>query len=77
MYKRLIIYQKISIYFFVANMGFYILNDSVLKKTVPIEVVGYSLFLSLGFFVGVNICIDALRKESKLSKRNFNQNTEN
>jgi hypothetical protein len=65
MYKRLIIYQKISIYLFAANMGFYILNDSILKKVVPIEIVGYSLFLSLGFFIGVNICIDLLRKASK------------
>ena len=77
MYKRLIIYQKISIYLFAANMGFYILNDSVLKKAVPIEIVGYSLFLSLGLFIGVNICIDVLRKESKLPKRSVNQNTDN
>ena len=77
MYKRLIIYQKISIYLFVANMGFYILNDSILKKAVPIEIVGYSLFLSVGFFIGVNICIDVLRKESKVIKRSVNQNTDN
>ena len=77
MYKRLIIYQKISIYLFAANMGFYILNDSILKKAVPTEIVGYSLFLSLGLFIGVNICIDVLRKESKLPKRRVNQNTDN
>jgi len=51
-------------------MVFYILNDSVLKKAFPIEIVGYSLFLILGLFIGVNICIDVLRKESKPSKRN-------
>ena len=77
MYKRLIIYQKISIYLFVANMGFYILNDSILKKAVPIEIVGYSLFLSVDFFIGVNICIDVLQKESKVIKRSVNQNTDN
>ena len=77
MYKRLIIYQKISIYLFAANMGFFILNDSILKKAVPNEIVGYSLFLSLGLFIGVNICIDVLRKESKLPKRRGNQNTDN
>ncbi len=77
MYKRLIIFQKVSIYLFAANMGFYILNDSILKKAVALESVGYSLFLSLGFFIGVNICIDVLRKESKLSKKNANQHINN
>jgi hypothetical protein len=77
MYKRLIIYQKISIYLFALNMGFYIINDSVLKKAIPIEIVGYSLFLSLGLFIGVNICIDVLRKDSKLPKRKSVQNTDN
>jgi hypothetical protein len=77
MYKRLIIYQKISIYLFALNMGFYILNDSVLKKAIPIEIVGYSFFLSLGLFIGVNICIDVLRKDSKLPKRKSVQNTDN
>jgi hypothetical protein len=77
MYKRLITYQKISIYLFAANMGFYVLNDSVLKKVVPIEIVGYSLFLSLGLFIGVNVCIDVLRKESKLQKRKNFHDTDN
>jgi hypothetical protein len=77
MYRRLIIYQKNSIYLFAANIGFYILNDSILKKAVPIEIVGYSLFLSLGFFIGVNICIDVLWKEAKLSKKNITQHSNN
>lgn len=65
MHRRLIIYQKLSAYLFALGILFYVVNDSLLKRKVPIEIVDYFLFFSLGIFIGVNICIDVMRNNSK------------
>ncbi len=73
MIKRLSLYSKISSFIFAASIGLHMVNDIFLKKKVPGEIIGYVFWFSLGLFIGVNCCIDVVkrfRKEPKdLSQR--------
>jgi hypothetical protein len=61
MSKRLLFYEKGSRYFFLINIFIYILNGTLLKKIIPIEIIGYFFFLSLGIFIGVQCCVSQIR----------------
>ena len=67
MVKRLNLYSRISSLLFVASILFYVLNDAIFESRVPLEIVGYIIFFSLGAFVGVQCCIDLLKKSKKES----------
>ena len=61
MVTRFTLYSQISIYFFALSVAFYLFNDAVLKYKVPLEIVGYLIFFSLGIFIGTQCCIDVIR----------------
>ena len=63
MVKRLSLYSKISIYFFASSIAFYVFNEAILKYKVPLEIVGYLIFFSLGLFIGTQCCIDVIRRK--------------
>ena len=50
---------------FILSIIIWIGNDAFLNKVIPEEVVGYFLFFSMGLFIGIQCCIDALRRLPK------------
>jgi hypothetical protein len=69
MYKRINILHRIFLSFFLLSLGVFIVNDSILKKRIPIEIVGYIFFLSLGIYVGFHVCLDELKRMNRKSGR--------
>jgi hypothetical protein len=67
MYKRINILHRIFLSFFIFSLGLYVVNDSILRKWIPIEIVGYIVFLSLGIYVGFHVCLDELKRMNKKS----------
>ena len=65
MNKRLTIYHRVSLFFFLFSIGLYIINDAFLKCKVHVEVVGYLLFLSLGIYIGFHVCLDEMKRLTK------------
>jgi len=62
--NRYFIFHRIFLFFFGFNIVFYIVNDAFLKK-IPLEIVGYSFFLSLGLYVGFHVCLGEVKRRAK------------
>lgn len=56
MWKRFIIYERIVSYNFLLNIGFYIANKELLNNIVPNEIEVALFFLSLGIYLGFQLC---------------------
>ncbi|WMW78120.1 hypothetical protein RF683_01360 [Flavobacterium sp. 20NA77.7] len=58
--------------FFMINLFLDILNKNILNSVIPIEIVGYLFWLSLGLFLGFKLCkyeySRTLRKQSEEQK---------
>jgi hypothetical protein len=65
MSKRLIIFHRVALVFFLFSLGLYIVNDAFLKKKIPLELIGYMVFLSLGIYVGFHLCLDEVKRMNK------------
>jgi hypothetical protein len=37
-------------------------NDALLKKKIPTDLIGYLVFLSLGLYVGFHVCQDEVKR---------------
>jgi hypothetical protein len=57
MSQRIFILHKIAAILFLASLGLYIINESFLNSRIPIEIIGYLVFLSLGLYVGFHVCL--------------------
>ena len=64
MNNRFRLYHRIALCLFIFSFGLYILNDTLLKKKIPIELIGYLVFLSLGLYVGFHVCLDEVKRMS-------------
>jgi len=62
MYKRINSIHRLSVGFFLFSIALYIVNDAFLKKKIPLDVVGYLVFLSLGFYVGFHVCLSEIKR---------------
>ncbi len=64
MNRNLQLYSKIAIVLLVSSISLWMLNDLILNMKIPIEIIGYIVFFSLGIFIGVHCCIDAIKRHS-------------
>ena len=62
--RRLRVYQKIITYFFIFNIIFYIINDAFFRNAIPLEIIGYMFFLSLGIYIGFHVCIHEIKRQN-------------
>jgi len=62
MSKRLILFHRITLLFFIFSFGLYFVNDALLKKKIPTDLIGYLVFLSLGLYVGFHVCQDEVKR---------------
>lgn len=64
MHKRINIIRKLASAFFMFSLGLYIVNDALLKKRIPLEIIGYVVFLSVGFYIGFHLALSEVERES-------------
>ena len=55
-WKRFNNYEKTLAAFFVINVFLDVINKKLLNSIIPIEIVGYSFWLSLGLYLGFRLC---------------------
>ena len=55
-WKRFNYYEKCLAIFFIFNIIFYILNEDFLVYIVPKDISGYMFWLSLGLYLGFQLC---------------------
>jgi hypothetical protein len=55
-WKRFDLYQKALNLLFIINLVFAIIEKKLSKPMIPPEVIGYSFWLSLGLYLGFNLC---------------------
>jgi hypothetical protein len=71
-WKRFSYFDKGLTVFFMINLFLDILNKNILNSVIPIEIVGYLFWLSLGLFLGFKLCkyeySRTLRKQSEEQK---------
>ncbi len=65
MSKRLSILHKVALSVFLFRLGLYFLNETFLKIKIPGQLIGYLIFLSLGFYVGFHLCLSELRRSNR------------
>ncbi len=65
MYKRITIIHRIALCFFLFSLALDVVNDAFLKNKMPREIIGYLIFLTLGFYVGFHICLDEVKRMEK------------
>jgi hypothetical protein len=65
MYKRINIIHRLAVGFFLFSIGLYIVNDAFLKNKIPLDIIGYLTFLSLGFYAGFHVCLDEIKRVEK------------
>ena len=56
MWQKFKIYNRIITLFFMFNVIFYIINRDFLKYIVPEDIAGYMFWLSLGLYLGFQLC---------------------
>jgi hypothetical protein len=66
MYKRINIIHRLALGFLGFSLGLYIVNDAFLKKKIPLEIIGYLVFLSLGFYVGFHVCLGEIKRIKRI-----------
>ena len=71
MHKRIIIIHRLAEISFSSSIALYLINDTLLKKKIPLEIVGYILFLNLGFYVGFHLALREVERERKKKADNF------
>jgi hypothetical protein len=62
MSKRIFLFHRIAAVFFLFSLGFCVITGSFLKSRIPIEIVGYLVFLSLGLYVGFQVCLGEIKR---------------
>ena len=55
-WKRFSIYERLTMWFFIINLIFIIINKEILKSKFPEYIQGYIFFLSLGLYIGFILC---------------------
>lgn len=65
-WKRYKNFEKCILFFLMFNLVFDIINKKILNSIVPIEIIGYLFWLSLGLFLGFQICKYEFKKVWKL-----------
>lgn len=68
MYKRINIIHGLALGYLGFSLGLYIVNDVFLKK-IPLEIIGYLVFSSIGFYAGFHICLDEVKRVKKKEAR--------
>lgn len=57
---------EVAITIFLAiNLPFYVYNNNLIVSIIPVEFAGYLVWLSLGLYLGFQICKGAYRKSLK------------
>lgn len=73
-WKRFSFYDKGLAVFFIINLFLDILNEKVFGSAIPSEIVSYLFWLSLGLYLGFQLCkyeySQTLRKHSEEQKLN-------
>lgn len=60
---RIVIIHRWALAFLCSSLGLYLINDGFLHKKIPLEIIGYILFLSIGFYVGFHVCLSEIKRE--------------
>ena len=68
-WKRLSYYDKVLAMFFMINIFLDIINKKVLNSVIPNEIIGYLFWISLGLYLGFQIC----KYEFKRVLKNMNE----
>lgn len=55
-WKRFSIYERLTMWVFIINLIFIIINKEILKSKFPESIQGYLFFLSLGLYIGFLLC---------------------
>lgn len=55
-WKRFNFYEKFFAAFFIINLFLDVLNRKLLNSSIPSEIVGYLFWLSLGLYLGFQLC---------------------
>lgn len=50
------LFNKILAAFFMLNIVLDIINEKILGSSIPVEIVGYLFWLSLGLYLGFELC---------------------
>jgi uncharacterized membrane protein len=70
MRSRVILIQKVIAIFFVLNFILAVLNTTIFKGFIPFDITAYFFFLSLGIFIGFNVCLNEINKWQQ-ERRNY------
>lgn len=64
-WKMFSIYDKLIASFFILNLFLDVINEKILDSFIPNEIVGYLFWLSLGLFLGFQLCKFEYKKSLK------------
>ena len=68
-WRQFNVYEKGLALFFMINIFFDVINTKFLNSIVPVKIVGYMFWLSLGLYLGFRLCKyefrRVLKKQSK------------
>ena len=73
MSKRIFLFHRIAAVFFLFSLGLCVITGSFLKSRIPIEIVGYLVFLSLGLYVGFQVCLGEIKRMINSKEPHFGQ----
>lgn len=62
MWKRFNVYEGIIAINFLCNLFFYAFNEAVLKYAFPRDIAGYMFWISLGLYLGFQLCKYEMRR---------------
>lgn len=72
-WKRFSVIENILMVFFSINILLNSINNYLFNKAIPVEIVHYLFWLSLGLFIGFKLCkyeIRLINKRTQINKEN-------
>jgi len=76
-WKRFSYFEKGIAIFFMINLALDAINKKILNSAIPIEIIGYLFWLSLGLFLGFALCKNEYSRTLKKIRKTGNDSNDN
>lgn len=73
-WKRFSYFDKGLAALFIINIFLNVFNDKILKSLIPLEIISYSFWLSLGLYLGFQLCKYEYKRAMNIKKQNHMNN---